>query len=429
MRWIEYVANVVERYPKDLAVICHDEEMTYAQLWTAAETEAQRLREVEHVLRGQYYYQSCTQDIAYVVRFIALHMIGALSDILYTTGSTGRPKAVLLSEEGIVANAENLIDAHGYHHGMVFVVCGPLDHFGPWSKMLPVFMTGATLHILDGLKDLESLFDALRPAHSATFLVPSAIRMLLQLNENRLAALADSIEFIETGAAPMATSDMDRLRELLPRTRLFNTYASTETGIVCTYQFHLPSAEGREGEAPKPILQGCVGPMMKHAMVSIGPKGNICVSGPMLMAGYLNDDGEGNLHLDSVGEMFVTADLGYFDDEGRLFLTGRSNDFINVGGLKLSPVEVEDAAAGFPSIEDCICIPESHPLMGQVPKLLLTLREGTTFNKRELACYLKEKLIETWKVPMRYEVVEEIRKMPNGKKNRRSYLTSCGGQP
>ena len=403
--------------------------MTYAQLWTAAKTEAQRLRESEHVRAGQFYFQSCTQDIAYVVRFIALHLIGALSDILYTTGSTGKPKAVLLSEEGIVANAENLIDAHGYHHGMVFVVCGPLDHFGSWSKMLPVFKTGATLHILDGMKDMEALFDALRPVHSATFLVPSAIRMMLQLNSDRLVSLADSIEFVETGAAPMATVDIERLRELLPHTRLYNTYASTETGIVCTYPFHLPSAEGREGETPKPVLQGCVGPMMKHAKVSIGPEGNISVSGPMLMAGYLNEDVEGNLQLAPVGEMFETADLGYLDDKGCLFLTGRSNDFINVGGLKLSPVEVEDAAAGFTGIEDCICIPEPHPLMGQVPKLLLTLSEGTKFNKRELANYLKEKLIETWKVPMRYEVVDEIRKMPNGKKNRRSYLTSCGGQP
>jgi len=428
VKWIECVSQVVERFPDDLAVICHGETMTYAQLWKAAEKEAFRLREEEHVQEGQYYFQTCTQDIAFVVRFLALHLLGAQSDILYTTGSTGKPKAVLLSDKGIVANAENLIEAHGYHYGLVFVVCGPLDHFGPWSKMLPVFMTGATLHILDGLKDMEELFAALRPAHSATFLVPSAIRMLLQLNSERLVSLAESIEFIETGAAPMASSDMERLREILPHTRLYNTYASTETGIVCTYPFHLPSTAGVGGESPEPIQQGCVGTMMKHAKVSIGAEGNICVSGPMLMAGYLNEDDEGKWELEPVGELFESADLGHFDCKGRLILIGRSNDIINVGGLKLSPIEVEDAAAGFPGIEDCICIPEPHPMMGQVPKLLVTLHEGSTLNKREIARYLKEKLIETWKVPMRYEVVEEIRKMPNGKKNRRSYLTSCEGQ-
>ena len=419
MRWIDYVAKVVERYPDTLAVICHGEQLTYAQLWEAVGKEALRLRDIEHIQEGQYYIQTCTQDIAYVVRFLALHLIGARCDILYTTGSTGKPKAVLLSDEGMIANGENLIDAMGFHHGLTFVICGPLDHFGPWSKMLPVFMTGGTLHILDGLKDLDALFDALRPstfanvgAKSATFLVPSAIRMLLQFSCERLAKLADCIEFIETGAAPMATSDMQQLREGLPNTRLYNTYASTETGIVCTYPYHLAQS----------ILQGCVGPPMKHSEVSIGPDGEICVSGPILMAGYLNEDADGHFQLEPVGKSFQTSDLGYLDAEGRLFLTGRSSEFINIGGLKLSPFEVEDAAMGFAGILDCLCIPVSHPVMGQVPKLLIVLQEGVTLNKKEIARYLKEKLTETWKVPINYEVVEEIRKMPNGKKNRKSYI-------
>ena len=419
MRWIDYVAKVVERYPDDIAVICHGERLTYAQLWEAVGNEVLRLRDIEHIQAGQYYVQTCTQDIAFVVRFLALHLIGAQSDILYTTGSTGKPKAVLLSDEGMIANGENLIDAMGFHHGLTFVICGPLDHFGPWSKMLPVFMTGGTLHILDGLKDLDALFDALRPASfdqekakSATFLVPSAIRMLLQFSRERLTKLADCIEFIETGAAPMATSDMQQLHEVLPHTRLYNTYASTETGIVCTNPYHLSQS----------IMQGCVGPAMKHSEVVIGPEGEICVSGPMLMAGYLNEDAEGNMQLEPVGKTFQTTDLGYLDAEGRLFLTGRSSEFINVGGLKLSPIEVEDAAMGFKGILDCLCIPVSHPVMGQVPKLLVVLQEGYSLNKKELARYLKEKLTETWKVPINYEVVEEIRKMPNGKKNRKSYI-------
>ena len=419
MRWIEHVAKTVECYPDALAVICHDEQLTYAQMWEAVGKEALRLRDIEQVREGQYYIQTCTQDIAYVVRFLALHLIRARCDILYTTGSTGKPKAVLLSDEGMIANGDNLITAMGFHPGLTFVVCGPLDHFGPWSKMLPVFMTGGTLHILDGLKDMEAFFDALRPStfangesKSATFLVPSAIRMLLQFSSERLAELADCIEFIETGAAPMATSDMQQLREVLPNTRLYNTYASTETGIVCTYPYHLSPS----------ILQGCVGPSMKHSVVAIGPDGEICVSGPILMAGYLNEDAEGNLQLEPVGKRFQTTDLGYLDAEGRLFLTGRSSEFINIGGLKLSPVEVEDAAMGFVGILDCLCIPVSHPVMGQIPKLLVVLQESFSLNKKEISRYLKEKLTETWKVPINYEVVDEIRKTPNGKKDRRSYI-------
>ncbi len=201
--------------------------------------------------------------------------------------------------------------------------------------------------------------------------------------------------------------------------KLYNTYASTETGIVCTYPYHQSQS----------ILQGCVGPAMKHSEVKIGPDGEICVSGPILMAGYLNEDAGGNMQLEPVGKIFQTTDLGYLDVEGRLFLTGRSSEFINIGGLKLSPIEVEDAAMGFAGILDCLCIPVSHPVMGQVPKLLVVLQEGNSFNKRELARYLKEKLTENWKVPISYEVVDAIRTMTNGKKNRKYYLTSCADQP
>ena len=108
MRWIDYVAKVVERYPDTLAVICHGEQLSYAQLWEAVGKEALRLRDIEHIQEGQYYVQACTQDIAYVVRFLALHLIGARCDILYTTGSTGKPKAVLLSDEGMIANGERV---------------------------------------------------------------------------------------------------------------------------------------------------------------------------------------------------------------------------------------------------------------------------------------------------------------------------------
>lgn len=428
------MARVVEQWPDQVAV-CHGAEtLTYGQLWEAAQREALRLREELGVGAGQYYVDRCTQDVAYVVRFVALHLVGAQSDILYTTGSTGTPKAVLLSEEGLVANAEHLIGAHGYHRGLRFVVCGPLDHFGPWSKMLPTLMTGGTLIILEGLKDTGALLDALdtkgrtdssgQRERSATFLVPSAIRMLMQTCRERLEALADSIEFIETGAAPIATADMYGLRTLLPKTRLYNTYASTETGIVCTYPFHLKQADGRGADEDEVLEAGCVGQALPHARLSFTDEGNICVSGKMLMKGYLVKDNEGRWQLQETEVPYVTTDIGHLDAAGRLILTGRSSDFINVGGLKLSPVEVEDTAEGLTGVAECLCVAEPHRLMGQVPKLLVVMAEGATLDKRALARELLAKLGAPWKVPMHYEQVGEIAKLPNGKKDRKRYRTA-----
>lgn len=417
-------------YADKLAVISHGESLTYAQLLQQVEAEAERLRTQEHVQPGQLYQFVATQDVGYLIRFLALHVVGAISvpvdalmelphfsstsvsDVLFTTGSTSRPKGVLLSFEAVVADAENLIQAHRYQSDLTFIICGPIHHFGSWSKVMPTLMSGATLQVLDGLKDLEALFQALGSApRTATFLVPSAIRMLMQLSSDRLQALASHIDFIETGAAPIATTDMEQLRQLLPHTRLYNTYASTETGVVCTYPFHLPSAEGLDQEA-EPCLPSCVGPTMRHASVCLDAEGHIIVRGPMIMSGYLHDP-------QPLREI-VTSDIGRLDAQGRLFITGRDSDFINVGGLKVAPAEVEDAVMSMPGIADCICLPTPHPLMGQVPRLLVVMQPGIPFVRKALIQHLKQHL-EPYKIPLLYEEVSEVRKTFNGKKDRKAY--------
>lgn len=441
---IRILTRNAELYGQKPAVTCHGEMLTYAQLLNCVQAEAQRLRNEEGVVPGQLYQFVASQDIAYLVRFLALHVVGAIcvpvdtlldlpdyhnpaiSDILFTTGSTSKPKGVLLSFEAVMADAENLIEAHQYQHDLTFIICGPIHHFGPWSKVLPTLMTGGTLCLLDGLKDLEALFEALGSApRTATFLVPSAIRMLMQLSSDRLRELADHIDFIETGAAPIATSDMAQLRQLLPHTRLYNTYASTETGVVCTYPFHLPqplqtpeTSETPEppitaetGEAHLP-LAGCVGPTMKHARIRLDEEGHIIVRGPMIMSGYLHDPQP----LDEIH----TSDIGRIDEQGYLFITGRDSDFINVGGLKVAPAEVEDAAMAMPGIADCICVPVPHPMMGQIPRLLVVMQPGVAFDKKALILHLKS-CLEPYKIPLQYEVVSEVKKTFNGKKDRKAY--------
>ena len=156
---------------------------------------------------------------------------------LHTTGSTGKPKAVTVSRQVVMRNSLNLIHAHGYKEDLQFIIAGPMNHLGCWSKLFPTLMVGGTLHILpDGMKDMEAFFDIMHNhgKRYATFLVPSAIRMLIQFASERLRYCSDCIEFIETGGAPIAHSDMLRLCELLPDSRLYNTYASTEAGIVAT---------------------------------------------------------------------------------------------------------------------------------------------------------------------------------------------------
>ena len=432
MKLEDYLRQHAEETPDRLAVICGDETVSYATLYQRVQARAAAMPHGEVVV-----FRS-SQTIDFLVTYFAIHLAGSVAaplerdtpeplfqkiaaslvgsslpadsaDIHYTTGTTGRSKGVIISHRTIIADAENLIAGQGFSRDLLFIVNGPLNHLGSLSKIFPVVLLGASLYILDGMRDLNAFFRALDyPAPKiATFFVPATIRMLLQFGAERLASYADKIDFIESGAAPLAHSDMLRLCELLPHTRLYNTYASTETGIIATYNFN----DGR-------CLQGCLGHPMPHSRIVITNEGLIACQGDTLMTGYVNDPEltATILHDNTI----FTADMGHIDEEGRLRLEGRQGDVINVGGYKVAPTEVEDAALSLPQVNDCICIAVDHPLTGQALKLLVVTPEGQPFDKRQIARALKAQL-ETYKVPLLYEQVEKILRTYNGKINRKFY--------
>ena len=463
----DYLALHAQETPEKIAVVCNQEEPTvagrrekqcsYAELYLrvcrrAEELEASLSTLLSPLSSFAIPFRS-TQSIDFLVEYMAIHKAGAAAaplehdipeerfneiarqlavtpvpegtaDVLYTTGTTGRSKGVIMSHLTILSDAENLIDGQGFTSDIVFIINGPLNHIGSLSKIWPVIMQGGTLYITSGMKNLEEFFmpfDYAKGTKFATFLVPASIRILLQLSSERLKSYASKIDFLETGAAPMMQSDMEELCRLLPNTRLYNTYASTETGIITTYNYN-----GGKCQA------GCLGRPMKHARLFITPEGFIACQGPTLMTGYIGDpeltatvlrsypplprEGQGG----GVVPTLITADRGIIDDEGMLHLLGREDDVINVGGFKVAPTEVEDVAMSLPEVADCVCIAAEHPIAGRTLKLLVVMTEGSVFDKRIIARYLKSRL-ESYKVPLLYEQVEKVNRTYNGKLDRKSY--------
>jgi acyl-CoA synthetase (AMP-forming)/AMP-acid ligase II len=244
----------------------------------------------------------------------------------------------------------------------------------------------------------------------ATFLVPASIRILIQFGAERLSSLSTKMDFIETGAAAISRSDMMTLCQLLPNTRLYNTYASTETGIISTYNYNNGKCE-----------VGCLGRPMKNSQIMITDKGLIACKGKTLMSGYVGDP-ERTASVLKEGFIY-TSDIGFLDNEGMLHLTGREDDVINVGGFKVAPTEVEDAVLSFPDVKDCVCVPVDHIITGKAIKLLVVMKDGKDLNRKALALYLKSKLAP-YKIPLLYSQVEKVERTFNGKINRKYYTTS-----
>lgn len=423
-----------EERPERDALVCGTERISYARLYERVRDEAAVWTSVD----GKAVVVKVTQSIDFIVTYFAVHRAGKvvvplendipdvrmksirqqvgdhdipedIADILFTTGTTGEQKGVMISYRAIMANAENLIASQGYTDETVFVISGPLNHIGSLSKIWPVIMLGGTVIITEGMKNMDAFLSAFEypSCRFASFLVPAGLRMLIRFASEKVSALAGKIDFIETGAAPMFQNDMLALRKLLPHTRLYNTYASTETGIVSTYDY-----------AGGECITGCLGYPMKHAEVFITEAGTIACKGPMLMTGYV---GEPALTYTVLREgTLYTSDLGFIDSKGRLNLQGRMDDVINIGGYKISPLEVENQVLAYPGIKECICICAEHPVIGQVLKLLYVIDETSDFDQKQLVRFLKGNL-ESHKLPFLYERVDKIERTYNGKMNRNYY--------
>lgn len=423
--------------PTNVAAVCGQQSITYAELWNCIERRSVELQQLGLRPHRPYVFRG-SQDIDFLVTYCAVHAIGAIAvpleakapeatfasissevesckysddivDILYTTGTTGKSKGVMLSETALVSCADNFIADLGFSSDLLFIISGPLNHIASLFKIHPTITAGGTICVIDGLKDLNAFFDIFNLPYKkfATFLVPASIRLIMQLAYDKLCAVADKIDFIETGAAPITHHDMEQLSRALPNARLFNTLGGTEIGAVCTYNFN----DGK-------YMEGCIGRPMKNSTVEVTPEGNIIVSGLTIMSGYVADE-ESTRKVLRDGKIYG-SDLGYIDEEGLIHLKGRQGDVINVGGYKVDPSEVEGAVASHPSVTDSICIADTHPVIGTVLKLLVVLADGQPLDKRELALHIKSKL-EPYKVPTYYEAVSSIQRTYNGKLDRKFY--------
>ena len=440
MRIIDYIIEHAHSHPQHVAVVCEGQEANYGELWQCIQKKADQLVQDGLVANQPYVFRS-SQSIDFIVTYFAVHCIGAVAvplerdipdkmlceieqrvkraqiapntaDILFTTGTTGLSKGVMVSHQAIMANTDNLIQGQGFCSDLLFIISGPLNHIGSLSKVFPIMQLGATLYITEGMKDIDGFFRAMdySTTRIATFLVPANIRILLQFCSKRLAEYAKKIDFIETGASAIAQNDMETLCQILPYTRLYNTYASTETGIICTHDYNHSLRQA-----------GCLGRPMPHSRIFITDNGLLACQGETLMSGYIDDETmtQQMLHDNTV----FTNDRGHIDEEGRLHLLGRIDDIINMGGYKINPQEVESVAMTFPSLVDCICTTCHHPILGTILRLLVVLREEETLNKRHLALHLASQL-ERYKVPQVYEQVSSIRRTYNGKLDRKYYNNS-----
>ena len=341
-----------------------------------------------------------------------------LCDILFTTGTTGKPKGVMLSHRAVLAVAENVQYCTELPENNIYLIPSPMNHAGGIRNVYVCMLTGTTAVLLDGYTNVKLFFEYIRNYHvTSIYMPPSAIRMMLMLASKELVKCADQIQYIFTASALFPEADKESMSEIFTTARLYNDYGCSEAGRACLFDYG--KERGKINCVGKPTYNTrilIVGDDRKEIQSSKDNPGLIAITGTNVMSGYFNDPA---LTQETVENGIVyTNDIGYIDEDGYLYVIGRRGDVINIGGLKIAPVEVENVALRFPGIAECVCYAVEDKRGNVNVKLNYVELDGTQVDVSELRKHIAQKL-EAFKVPKLYEKVNEIPKTSNGKINRK----------
>lgn len=342
----------------------------------------------------------------------------AVSEILFSTGTTGKEKGIVLTHGNDVAVAENIVFGSQMKADNVEMIPSPLNHSHGLRSFYANMLCGGTVILHDSILDMKGFFANLdKYSVNSVDLVPSALSVILRFSGNKLGEYRDRFRYMEFGSAAMQKSDREKICSLMAGVPLYNYYGSTESGRATVFNFN----SGVE-------KNGCIGKPTKNTTIVIvdetrtpiesSPEktGLMASSGKMNMLEYWQDPEETSKATD--GKYVYSNDEAYIDSDGEIILLGRKGDVINIGGKKVSPEEIENIAKQFKGVADCGCIGVSDSTLGQVPKLFIQAADADSFDSKALLIFLTEKL-ESFKVPHSIVLIEKIPRTFNGKLLRR----------
>ena len=341
----------------------------------------------------------------------------AVSEILYTTGTTGTSKGIVICNSANIALAENIVYGVRMLPSNVEMVPVPISHSHGLRCCYANLLNGSTVVIVDGLLNIKKFF-LLMDQYGATALdvSPSAISMIIKLSKGLFWDYARKLDYIQIGTASLSSGIKNELLNNLKGVRLYNFYGSTESGRSCVLDFSQDKNK-----------DNCIGKATQNAEIlfvdddrnvinaNYDSPGLLASRGPMNMKCYWKNDALTDITMRN-GFVF-TNDLGYADEDGFIYILGRKGDVINYNGIKISPEEIEEAALKCEFVEDACCVPQRSDQFGQFPKLYVSLRQGTVYDKKILSEILR-KNVDANKLPKEIETIDKIPRTSNGKLKR-----------
>lgn len=473
----EQIFDHVQNTPDKVALISGDTEITYSQLWDYCLCSAEKLKQDYHLKKGDRVILSAAGNIEFVYAYFGVHIAGGIcvpidpdtnqtrfeyieksttpvcvmgllhnvkketipfsdvvngtskatyiapeqsqvADILFTTGTTGAPKGVALSYNNLSAAARNINAFIGNTSSDVELLALPVSHSFGLGRLRCSLSKGATVVMLGTFANVKKFFKEMARCQVTMFaMVPASWGFIKKMSGKYIGKFADQLKFIEIGSSFMPVEDKELLMSLLPKTRICMHYGSTEASRSAFMEFHTYKDNLLSIGKASPNVEIKIF-TSQGTPAALGEEGEVCVKGEHVTCSYWNETPE-RFASDFYDGYFRTGDCGTMDAEGNIYLKSRIKEMINVGGKKVSPMEVEDILNTIPGIKEsaCIGIPDPGIVLGEVVKAFIVADDN--LSDEEIMQQLRPQL-EVYKLPVEIERINAIPKTGSGKIQRLS---------
>jgi len=336
------------------------------------------------------------------------------SDILFTSGTTGKPKGAMLGHGASVRAYTAWSDVVGLREGDRYLIINPFFHaFGLKAGILACLLKGATM-VPHPVFDVPSAMRRVEEEHITMLPGPPAIYQTILDHPDLSAYDLSTLRLAVTGAATVPVEMVRRMREELTFRTIVTGYGLTETtGIatMCRHDDDLDTIANTAGRAiPDTEVLVVDG---DGTEVPRGEPGEVVVRGYHLMQGYFDDDAATAETIDADGWLH-TGDIGVMDDAGNVRITDRTKDMFITGGFNAYPAEIEGMIMRHPAVSQVAVIGVPDHRMGEVAKAFVVLRPGADWDEAEFLAWCRDSMAN-YKVPRSVEVLGELPLTASGK--------------
>ena len=341
----------------------------------------------------------------------ALH---APATIVFTSGSTGKSKGTILSQEAMLQYAEDSIREPWHLPGDVAIVTLPTQHAFALCLLITAFVARYALFFPRDMA-ADYVLECIQHYRITRINgVPSYMYALARANEAQPRDLR-SLRTGFTAGSPIFPEQHRYIEQMLDMT-LHPLYGMSESiSISCTSPadspWHRANTVGKFHRD-----SGCIVDKDGNELPQ-GQEGEICVSGPAILLGYYGDQDATHQPIDRLGRLH-TGDLGYLDEDNYLHISGRIKNVIIRNGINISPVKIEAALRSIPEVEDAAVVGVRHELLGEAPCALVVLWDGCRMTAAALKERLLSRLIKN-EIPVVIEFCSQIPITETGKPDKK----------